>query len=54
MKKYNMTLNQHQPFFGKRPRLQATSPSLLQQLKDHTKILAERFITFASADALRC
>ena len=53
VKKYNMALNQRQPLFRKRPRPQATSPSLLQQLKDHMKILAESFMGFASVDALR-
>jgi hypothetical protein len=38
VKKYNMTLNQRQPFFRKRPRSQATSPLLLQELKDHMKM----------------
>jgi hypothetical protein len=38
MKKDNMTLNQRQPFFRKRPRSQATSPSLLQELNDHMKM----------------
>jgi hypothetical protein len=37
VKKNNMTLNQRQPFFRKQPGSQATSPSLLQQLKDHMK-----------------
>jgi hypothetical protein len=35
VKKNNMTLNQRQPFFRKLSRSQVTSPSLLQQLKDH-------------------
>jgi hypothetical protein len=38
MKKGNMTLNQRQPLFRKRPRSQATSPLLLQKLKDHMKM----------------
>src|SRR5580700_6068730 len=38
VKKYNMTLDQLQPFFRKRPRSQATSPLLLQELKDHLKM----------------
>jgi hypothetical protein len=37
MKKDNMTLNQRQPFFRKRPRSQATAPLLLQPLKNHMK-----------------
>src|SRR5439155_15734027 len=53
MKKYDMTLNQRQPFFRKRPRSQATSPPLLQELKDHMKMLTKRFTTFASVGALR-
>src|SRR5436190_1057649 len=38
MKKYDMTLNQRQPVFRKRSGAQATSPLLLQQLKDHMKM----------------
>ena len=38
MKKDNMPLNQRQPFLRKRPRSQATSLSLLQELKDHMKM----------------
>jgi hypothetical protein len=38
VKENNMTLNQRQPFFRKRPRSKATSSLLLQQLKDHMKI----------------
>src|SRR5207244_5473006 len=53
LKKYNMTLNQPQPFFRKRPRSQATSPPLLQEFKDHVKMLAERFTTFGSVGALQ-
>ena len=49
-KKYDMTLNQLQPFLRKRPRSQATSPLLLQELKDHMKI---GFTTLASVGALR-
>src|SRR6266571_7284155 len=36
-----MTLNQLQPFFRKRPRSQATSPPLLQEVKDHVKMLVD-------------
>jgi hypothetical protein len=53
LKKYNMTLNQPQPFFRKRPRSQATSPPLLQEFKDHVKMLAERFTAFGSVGALQ-
>jgi hypothetical protein len=38
VKKDNVTLNQCQPFFRKRPRSQATPPYLLQELKDHMKM----------------
>jgi hypothetical protein len=38
MEKNNMTLNQRQPFFRKWPPSQATSPPLLQELKDHMKM----------------
>jgi len=38
MKKDNMPLKQRQPFLRKRPRSQATSLSLLQELKDHMKM----------------
>jgi hypothetical protein len=38
VKKDNVTLNQCQPFFRKGARSQATSPSLLQELKDHMKM----------------
>ena len=52
-KKYNMTLNQLQPFIRKRPRSQATSPPLLQELKDHLRMLVEWFTMFVSVGALR-
>jgi len=38
VEKYNVTLNQCQPFFRKPPRSKATSPLLLQELKDHMKM----------------
>src|SRR5207247_10543426 len=53
VKKYNVALNQLQPFLRKRSRPQATPPLLLQELKDHIKMCAERFIAFVLVDALR-
>jgi hypothetical protein len=50
MKKYDMTLNHPQPFLREWPRSQATSPSLLQELKDHMKINVTMFVL---ADAPR-
>jgi hypothetical protein len=38
VKKDNVTLNQCQPIFRKRPRSEPPSPSLLQELEDHMKI----------------
>src|SRR5256885_13915733 len=53
VKKYNVPLNQLQPFLRKLSRPQATSLLLLQELKNHMKLLAERFIAFVFVDALR-
>src|SRR5436305_13877690 len=52
VKKYNVALNQLQPFLPKRSRPQATPPLLLQELKDHIKMCAERYIAFVLVTAL--